>query len=158
MRGQQEEVKCSAVVSSLLFGSSQICIFKTFLHNHTATSKTMEKYADNGKEPALTGTELSGSNSPTPIDWMPPEEKALVWKIDLIVMPLLMAVFFALQLDRGNIGNALTDNFLKDVGISQANYNVGQQLLSVGIVLLEVSQGPLTCLHAPQLTPEADPK
>lgn len=36
-------------------------------------------------------------------------------------------------------GNALTDNFLVDVGISQYQFNVGQQLLSLGIVLLEVN-------------------
>jgi hypothetical protein len=35
-------------------------------------------------------------------------------------------------------GNALTDFFLADVGISQNQFNVGQQLLSAGIVLLEV--------------------
>jgi len=34
----------------------------------------------------------------------------------------------------------LTDNFLKDVGITQDQFNVGQQLLSIGIVLLEVWQ------------------
>jgi MFS family permease len=32
----------------------------------------------------------------------------------------------------------LTDNFLKDVGINQAQFNVGQQLLSLGIVLFEI--------------------
>lgn len=36
-------------------------------------------------------------------------------------------------------GNALTDFFLQDVGITQNQFNVGQQLLSLGIVLLEVS-------------------
>lgn len=35
-------------------------------------------------------------------------------------------------------GNALTDNFFKDVGITQNQFNVGQQLLSLGIILLEV--------------------
>ncbi|KAG4281291.1 alternative sulfate transporter [Fusarium proliferatum] len=35
-------------------------------------------------------------------------------------------------------GNALTDNFLHDVGISQNWFNVGQQLLNAGIVLLEI--------------------
>ena len=34
-------------------------------------------------------------------------------------------------------GNALTDFFLTDVGITQNQFNVGQQLLSAGIVLLE---------------------
>jgi hypothetical protein len=70
--------------------------------------------------------------------WTPDEEKRVVRKLDSIVMPLLMLAFFALQLDRGNIGNALTDFFFRDVGITQNQFNVGQQLLSLGIVLLEV--------------------
>lgn len=36
-------------------------------------------------------------------------------------------------------GNALTDFFLQDVGITQFQFNIGQQLLSAGIVLLEVN-------------------
>ncbi|KAJ9156231.1 Alternative sulfate transporter [Pleurostoma richardsiae] len=70
--------------------------------------------------------------------WTAEEEKRLVRKIDSIVMPILMLVFFSLQLDRANIGNALTDSFLKDVHISQNMFNVGQQLLNAGIVLLEI--------------------
>jgi hypothetical protein len=35
-------------------------------------------------------------------------------------------------------GNALTDFFFRDVGIKQNQFNVGQQLLSAGIVILEV--------------------
>lgn len=42
-------------------------------------------------------------------------------------------------------GNALTDNFLHDVGISQNWFNVGQQLLNAGIVLLEVSSPAFDC-------------
>ncbi|EEY16606.1 predicted protein [Verticillium alfalfae VaMs.102] len=72
------------------------------------------------------------------LQWTEEEEKKLLRKIDFVVMPLLIAGFFALQLDRGNIGNALTDNFFADVGITQNQFNVGQQLLSVGIILLEV--------------------
>lgn len=41
------------------------------------------------------------------------------------------------ELDKGNIANALTDDFKEDVGISQNEFNVGQQLLSLGIVLFE---------------------
>ncbi|KAL2132613.1 hypothetical protein VTI74DRAFT_3603 [Chaetomium olivicolor] len=72
------------------------------------------------------------------ITWTEEEERALVRRIDFLIMPLLILGFFALQLDRGNIGNAMTDFFLKDVGITQFQFNVGQQLLSAGIVLLEV--------------------
>ncbi|KAF2100223.1 alternative sulfate transporter [Rhizodiscina lignyota] len=85
------------------------------------------------------GSPVEGiSISDTSIDWTPEEERRLVRRIDSIVMPLLMLAFFALQLDRGNIGNALTDFFFRDVGITQNQFNIGQQLLSVGIVLLEI--------------------
>ncbi|KAJ4174975.1 hypothetical protein NW754_005394 [Fusarium falciforme] len=70
--------------------------------------------------------------------WTEEEEKRLLRKVDLIILPLLILGFFALQLDRGNIGNALTDGFFKDVGITQNQFNVGQQLLSLGIILLEI--------------------
>lgn len=48
-----------------------------------------------------------------------------------------------LELDRGNISNALTDNFLKDVRITQNEFNVGQQMLSLGIVLFEIPSNML---------------
>jgi hypothetical protein len=41
------------------------------------------------------------------------------------------------ELDKGNIANALTDNFMEDVGITQNQVNAGQQLMSLGIVILE---------------------
>lgn len=70
-------------------------------------------------------------------------------------MPLLTLGFFCLrtsttplppvhvlicqtELDRGNIANAITDDFMEDVGINQDQFNVGQQMLSLGIVLFEI--------------------
>ncbi|OLN87608.1 putative transporter C1002.16c-like protein 26 [Colletotrichum chlorophyti] len=72
------------------------------------------------------------------VDWTPEEERKAKWKLDLIIMPLLTLGFFCLQLDRGNIANAITDTFMEDVGITQFQFNVGQQLLSLGIVLFEI--------------------
>ncbi|KAL1302327.1 hypothetical protein AAFC00_002737 [Neodothiora populina] len=80
----------------------------------------------------------SESQSVTVQDWTDEEEKRVVRKLDFTVLPLLTIVFFFLQLDRTNMGNALTDNFLKDTGITQYQYNIGQQLLSAGIVILEI--------------------
>lgn len=70
--------------------------------------------------------------------WNTIDANLVVLRLDLIIMPLLTLGFFCLQLDRGNISNALTDNFLKDVKITQDQFNVGQQLLSLGIVLTEI--------------------
>ncbi|KAH8704384.1 pantothenate transporter liz1 [Phaeosphaeriaceae sp. PMI808] len=53
-------------------------------------------------------------------------------------MPLLTLGFFCLQIDRGNIANAITDNFMESIGINQDQFNVGQQMLSLGIVLFEI--------------------
>ncbi|EFY87402.1 alternative sulfate transporter [Metarhizium acridum CQMa 102] len=53
-------------------------------------------------------------------------------------MPILTLGFFCLQLDRGNTANAITDNFMADVGIDQDQFNVGQQILSLGVVLTEI--------------------
>lgn len=56
----------------------------------------------------------------------------------MLVMPLLVLGFASLQLNRGNIGSALTDFFFRDVGISQDRFNVGQQLLAAGYILSEL--------------------
>lgn len=53
-------------------------------------------------------------------------------------MPILTLGFFCLQLDRGNIANAITDSFMEDIGITQNQFNIGQQMLSLGIVLFEI--------------------
>ncbi|PNH46476.1 hypothetical protein VD0004_g1694 [Verticillium dahliae] len=90
------------------------------------------------KRPNSPPDELLKKGAASDFQWSEEEEKKLLRKIDFVVMPLLIAGFFALQLDRGNIGNALTDNFFVDVGITQNQFNVGQQLLSVGIILLEI--------------------
>lgn len=36
------------------------------------------------------------------------------------------------------MANAITDRFMEDVGIDQNQFNVGQQMLSLGIVLTEI--------------------
>lgn len=85
------------------------------------------------------------------ISWTYEEERSAVRKADAIVMPLLMLSFFALQLDRVNAGNALTDNFLQEVGISQNSFNVGIQLLNVGIIVLEIPSNMVLYHSGPKL-------
>ncbi|SCO35396.1 related to nicotinamide mononucleotide permease [Fusarium fujikuroi] len=92
----------------------------------------------------------NGPDQRCSIDWSETEERALVRKLDLLIMPLLIAGFFVLQLDRGNIGNALTDFFLPEVGITQFQFNIGNQLLSLGIVLLELPSNLVLYRLGPQ--------
>ncbi|KAH7024883.1 major facilitator superfamily domain-containing protein [Microdochium trichocladiopsis] len=59
-------------------------------------------------------------------------------RLDFILLPIMALAFFALQMDRGNIANALTDTITTDLGITTNDINVGGSLLSTGIVLLEI--------------------
>ncbi|KAH7140214.1 alternative sulfate transporter [Dactylonectria estremocensis] len=59
-------------------------------------------------------------------------------RLDFFLMPLLIAGFFVLQLDRSNIGNALTDTIMTDLGITSDDVNLGSQLMSIGIVVAEI--------------------
>jgi hypothetical protein len=43
-------------------------------------------------------------------DWSDDEERTAKRKLDLILMPLLTLGFFCLQLDQGNIANAITES------------------------------------------------
>ncbi len=81
-----------------------------------------------------------------------------LYRLDFIIMPILTLGFFCLrkspfmftcfpepvlipcitELDRGNIANAITDKFMENVGINQNQFNIGQQMLSLGIVLFEI--------------------
>ena len=45
-------------------------------------------------------------------EWTEKEEKQVIRKLDLRICTWACLMFFALQLDRGNIAQALTDNFL----------------------------------------------
>ncbi|EEQ86688.1 MFS transporter, variant [Blastomyces dermatitidis ER-3] len=81
----------------------------------------------------------------------PEEERRLVWKIDWAVLPTLMLGFMVLQLDRANIGNALTDFFFRDVGITQNQFNTGQLLLPLAIILVEIPCNIILFKLGPQI-------
>jgi hypothetical protein len=49
-----------------------------------------------------------------------------------------MLGLFALQLDRGNVGYAMTTSFTKDLGITNDNVNYGNQLMLAAVVIFEI--------------------
>ncbi|WVQ99096.1 hypothetical protein IAU59_006228 [Kwoniella sp. CBS 9459] len=83
--------------------------------------------------------------------WTEAEERAVVRKIDFVVLPLLFLGFYVFQLERGNIANALTDGFFQSVGITQDQFNTGQSLLYLGIILLEIPSNYMLQLVGPRL-------
>ncbi|KAF3317921.1 hypothetical protein TWF173_009742 [Orbilia oligospora] len=71
-------------------------------------------------------------------EWDPKEEKKLVRKIDWRICSWACLMFFALQLDRGNIGQALSDNMLGDLKLNTNDFNTGQTIFLVSFLLAEL--------------------
>ncbi|MCJ1372977.1 hypothetical protein MMC20_004203 [Loxospora ochrophaea] len=74
--------------------------------------------------------------------WTEQEEKRLVRKIDYKICAWVCFMFFALQLDRSNITQALSDNMLGDLHMTTNNYNYGMTIFYISFLLAELpSQG-----------------
>ncbi|KAH7131779.1 putative MFS transporter [Dendryphion nanum] len=69
--------------------------------------------------------------------WTTAEERALVRKTDFLLLSWICVMFFGLQLDRGNISNALTDNFLRDMKINSNDYNNGTTIQVLAFLAAE---------------------
>ncbi|KAH8883440.1 MFS general substrate transporter [Thozetella sp. PMI_491] len=71
-------------------------------------------------------------------EWTEQEEKRLVRRLDMKICTWVCGMFFALQLDRGNITQALSDNMLLDLGLSTNEYNYGMTLFYVSFLSAEL--------------------
>ncbi|KAM0491385.1 hypothetical protein ACHAP8_010652 [Fusarium lateritium] len=84
-------------------------------------------------------TTMHESQSLVPVcDWTEKAETRLRRKIDFTVLPILMLGLFALQLDRGNVGYAMTTTFTDDLGITKDIVNYGNQLMLAAVVIFEI--------------------
>ncbi|VVT48626.1 uncharacterized protein SAPINGB_P001871 [Magnusiomyces paraingens] len=70
--------------------------------------------------------------------WTPEQERKLLWKIELRACFWACVMFFGLQLDRGNIGQALSDGMLKDLKLTTNHYNTGMTIFYVTFLAAEL--------------------
>ncbi|KAF2655936.1 MFS general substrate transporter [Lophiostoma macrostomum CBS 122681] len=71
-------------------------------------------------------------------EWEPEEERRVVRKIDKRICSWVCLMFFALQLDRGNISQALSDNLLPDLKMNTNDYNYGQTIFYLCFLFAEL--------------------
>lgn len=69
--------------------------------------------------------------------WTEQEERRVIWKTDLYLLSWICVMFFGLQLDRGNLSNALADNLLKDLHLTSDDYNNGTTIQLVCFLAAE---------------------
>ncbi|RDW65060.1 hypothetical protein BP6252_10711 [Coleophoma cylindrospora] len=87
--------------------------------------------------------ELSATNDvdiqeASSLEWSAADEKALVWKIDLRIFPMLIILFILNFIDRGNFANARLKGLEADLGLSDVEYQTCISILLVGYVLMQI--------------------
>lgn len=71
-------------------------------------------------------------------EWDLKEEKKVIRKLDWYVCFWACVMFAGLQIDRGNIGQALSDNLLGDLGMNTNDYNYGQTIFLLSFMCAEI--------------------
>ncbi|KAJ5914599.1 hypothetical protein N7504_003482 [Penicillium tannophilum] len=70
--------------------------------------------------------------------WSPEEEKALVRKIDLMLLPMIWVMYLLSYMDRTNIANAKVSGMEEDLNLNSNEYSVALVVYFVGYVVFEV--------------------
>ncbi|KAI7902835.1 major facilitator superfamily domain-containing protein [Cokeromyces recurvatus] len=68
----------------------------------------------------------------------PEELRAVIWKLDLRIIPFLGLLYLCSFLDRVNIGNAKLAGITDDLQISASDYNVALSIFFIGYIIFEV--------------------
>ncbi|KEY68019.1 hypothetical protein S7711_08378 [Stachybotrys chartarum IBT 7711] len=96
--------------------------------------------------------EAPGTSSPMGADEMPQgvDERKLVRKLDVHLIPLIMCLYLFSFLDRVNIGNARLYGLEEDLGLSSSQFQVAVSILFVTYLLFEVPSNLVLKLFTPR--------
>ncbi|KAH8703556.1 allantoate permease [Talaromyces proteolyticus] len=72
------------------------------------------------------------------LTWSEEEEKRLIRLIDWNVCLWSCVMFLSLQVDRSNLGQAVSDTFLQDLGLNTNDFNWGNAIFRLSFILAEL--------------------
>ncbi|KAI1734603.1 major facilitator superfamily domain-containing protein [Xylaria scruposa] len=72
------------------------------------------------------------------LEWTEEEEKRVIRKVDWRVCLWACTMFFALQVDRNNLTQVISDNFLDDLHMNTNDYNIGNTIFLVAFFFAEL--------------------
>ncbi|KAF8855054.1 MFS general substrate transporter [Acephala macrosclerotiorum] len=70
--------------------------------------------------------------------WTHREEQKVRRKTDIRIFLWILVMFFGLNIDRGNLGNAVADNLLDDLKLNTNDYNNAQNMYRIGFLIAEI--------------------
>lgn len=100
--------------------------FKSDLDRTSVEKQNVVEYKDT--EHSI-DNENAGYISPSP-----EELKAVIWKLDVRIIPFLGLLYLCSFLDRVNIGNAKLAGITEDLHISSTDYNIALSIFFIGYV------------------------
>ncbi|ODQ58551.1 hypothetical protein WICANDRAFT_34521 [Wickerhamomyces anomalus NRRL Y-366-8] len=83
--------------------------------------------------------------------WTKAEERKLVWKLEYRVTLLACFMFVGLQIDRGNLAQAVSDNMLNDLGLTTKEFNNGNTISRICFLVAELPSGIISKAIGPDL-------
>ncbi|KAK9452897.1 major facilitator superfamily domain-containing protein [Dipodascopsis uninucleata] len=86
-----------------------------------------------------------------PTAWTQEEEKKVLRKTDWRIMVWACVMFFSLELDRANISNVLTTDFLKQTDMTTQDYNLGQTVFLVCFLVMEIPSQMIIRYFGPEV-------
>ena len=88
------------------------------------------------KAASLSVSEIDARNGYTSVVIDPKTERALVWKFDIRILPVLACMYLFNSLDKSNLGNAKTDGLEAGLGMAGTNdYNIILSIFFIPYVL-----------------------
>ncbi|KAF9897449.1 hypothetical protein BX616_005573 [Lobosporangium transversale] len=126
---------------------------KRTLKDEELTAASDDSSSLNSSKPGDEWLRVHGERNPYyvhDLSWTPEEEKQIVRIFDFKILSWIGVMFFFMQLDRGNMANALTDNLMEDLNMSLNTVTLGSTIFTCFFCLFEIPSNMVIRRVGPQ--------